>query len=219
MYENIDHKTVIGFGDEWSRFDQSEMPHDELQSLFDSYFSVFPWEDLPDDPVGFDLGCGSGRWAQKVLPKVKQLHCIDPSDAIDVARANLAAFPNAVFHRAPAHAIPVADASMDFGYSLGVLHHIPNTQKAMIDCVGKLKSGAPFLVYLYYRFDNRPAWFRALWKVSDVIRRVVSAMPHSIRYPISQIIAFAIYLPLSRTARFFEAVGCKVDGHWLLIVI
>jgi 2-polyprenyl-3-methyl-5-hydroxy-6-metoxy-1,4-benzoquinol methylase len=44
---------------------------------------------------------------------------------------------------------------MDFGYSLGVLHHIPDAQKALSDCVKKLKLGAPFLVYLYYSFDNR----------------------------------------------------------------
>ena len=24
-----------------------------------------------------------------------------------------------------------------------------------------LKAGAPLLVYLYYRFDNRPSWFRS----------------------------------------------------------
>jgi hypothetical protein len=34
-----------------------------------------------------------------------------------------------------------------------------------------LLSGAPFLLYLYYRFDNRPAWFRALYKVSNFDQR------------------------------------------------
>ncbi len=36
------------------------------------------------------MGCGSGRWARWVAPKVGRLHCIDPSIAIDVARKNLA---------------------------------------------------------------------------------------------------------------------------------
>ena len=32
------------------------------------------------------MGCGSGRWAQFVAPRVKKLFCIDPSEAINVAK-------------------------------------------------------------------------------------------------------------------------------------
>ena len=38
------------------------------------------------------MGCGSGRWAQFVAPRVKQLICIDPSEAINVAKKNLDKF-------------------------------------------------------------------------------------------------------------------------------
>ena len=41
-----------------------------------------------------DLGCGTGRWAKLVAPKVGKLHCIDPSSALDVARSNLSQFNN-----------------------------------------------------------------------------------------------------------------------------
>ena len=44
--KNQDKNTVEGFGDEWSRFDQSDLPEDEQQLLFDEYFSVFPWKDI-----------------------------------------------------------------------------------------------------------------------------------------------------------------------------
>jgi SAM-dependent methyltransferase len=122
---NIHHDTVEGFGDEWSRFDQSGLSATERAGIFAGYFSLFPWHELPEDAVGFDLGCGSGRWAQLVAPRVGRLHCIDPSVALDVARRNLAANPNCVFHLASVDAIPLDDGSMDFGYSLGVLHHVP----------------------------------------------------------------------------------------------
>ena len=56
---NLDAKTVEGFGDEWSRFDQTGMSDDDAKQLFESYFAVFPWGDLPKNAVGFDLGCGS----------------------------------------------------------------------------------------------------------------------------------------------------------------
>src|SRR5919206_315689 len=48
---NLDVATVEGFGDEWRRFDQSELPEDELRSTFEQYFAVFPWQDLPDGVV------------------------------------------------------------------------------------------------------------------------------------------------------------------------
>ena len=207
---NIDKQTVEGFGDEWERFDQQSLSKKELQEIFDSYFSIFPWDDLPSLPVGFDLGCGSGRWAKLVASRVKRLHCIDPSSAIDVAKRNLANHHNCEFHHADVDNIPLPDASMDFGYSLGVLHHIPDTQKAMVACVKKLKPGAPFLVYLYYAFENRPIWFRALWKLSNIIRRGVSSLPHGLRYFVSQIIAGIIYLPLARASFFLEKCGLNV---------
>ena len=207
---NIDAQTVAGFGDEWERFDQSSLPSAESAELFEGYFAVFPWDGLPASARGFDLGCGSGRWARHVASRVGHLHCIDPSAAIEVARRNLAEFDNVTFARADADAIPLADGSMDFGYSLGVLHHIPDTARAMRQCVEKLKLGAPFLVYLYYRFDNRPGWFRALWKASDLARRGVSRLPNGPRYMVSQVIAAGVYWPLSRAAGLGERLGLSV---------
>ena len=43
---NLDRKTIDGFGDEWSRFDQSEISEQERNLIFESYFSIFPWPDL-----------------------------------------------------------------------------------------------------------------------------------------------------------------------------
>ena len=207
MSVNLDHKVVEGFGDEWSRFDQSELSADELAEMFENYFNIFPWDKLPANAVGFDLGCGSGRWAKLVAPRVGKLHLIDPSEAIEVAKRNLASQSNCEFHRASVDSIPLADSSCDFGYSLGVLHHVPDTEAGLRACVAKLKPGAPFLLYLYYRFDNRPLWFRAIWKVSDWGRRLVSNVPHRGRYAISQVIAATVYFPLARTARIVERFG------------
>lgn len=207
---NADQMVVDGFGDEWTRFDQSELSSEELDRLFGSYFRIFPWEDLPQEASGFDLGCGSGRWAKLVAPRVGKLHLIDPSKAIDVAMANLAGIGNCEFHKAGVDEIPLPDASCDFGYSLGVLHHIPDTEAGIRKCVSKLKQGAPFLIYLYYRFDNRPIWFRAIWMISDQFRKIVSRLPNGLRYLASQVIAAFIYYPLAKTAKLLEKLGMRV---------
>jgi SAM-dependent methyltransferase len=212
MSKNIDEQVVSDFGKEWSQFDQSGVPLYELKKNFEEYFSLFPWDMLPQQAEGFDLGCGSGRWAFFVLPRVGKLHCIDPAkSAIEVAKGKLSEFGNCVFHVAGVDDIPLNDGSMDFGYSLGVLHHIPDTKKGIVSCVKKLKVKAPFLVYIYYAFDNRPAWFKIIWKVSDVLRRGISFLPHPVKYSLSQIIALFVYFPLSRLARICEYFGLNVS--------
>ena len=208
--KNIDEPTVKGFGDEWERFDQSTLSPQERLEMFNAYFAIFPWDKLSQDAVGFDLGCGSGRWAKLVAPRVGHLHCIDPSSALEIAKRNLAKNHNCEFHSASVDCIPIADGSMDFGYSLGVLHHVPDTQAAIAKCVSKLKSGAPFLVYLYYAFDNRPIWFRTLWRLSDILRYGISRLPYSLRYIVSQLIAGTVYFPLARLALLSEKVGFNV---------
>ena len=88
------------------------------------------------------------------------MYCIDPSAAIDVARENLEKkFQNLSFEKADISENSIPDNSLDFGYCLGVLHHIPDTQTALNDCVKKLKNGSPFLLYIYYKFDNQPFWY------------------------------------------------------------
>lgn len=213
MTTNIDNKVVAGFGDEWSRFDQTELTAEELDRMFDNYFNIFPWERLPSEAVGFDLGCGSGRWAKLVAPRVGKLYLFDPSeDALAVAKRNLSPSTNVEFALAGAGDIPLDNDSCDFGYSLGVLHHIPDTEAGLNECVRKLKKGAPFLLYLYYSFDNRPAWFRALWRISNVARGVICRLPHGLRYPVSQLLAGSVYWPLARTAFLLEKLGFNVES-------
>jgi ubiquinone/menaquinone biosynthesis C-methylase UbiE len=209
---NLDQSVVEGFGQEWSKFDHSATIPPELEVIFGDYFSLFPWESLPTGAVGFDLGCGSGRWARFVAPQVGHLHCIDPSAAaLQVARRNLSGFQNCEFHCASVDSIPLPDGSADFGYSLGVLHHVPDTQAGIQQCVRKLKPGAPFLIYLYYAFDNRPWWFRLLWRISDLLRLMVSKLPFRVKYLFCDVLALTVYWPLARLARTLEKLGMDVS--------
>lgn len=210
---NVEPKTVRDFGREWEEFSQESLSEEELRRQFDRYFSVFPWDALPESPVGFDMGCGSGRWARFVAPRVGELHCIDASErALEVARRNLEEHENCRFIHASVEDAPLPDIGMDFGYSLGVLHHVPDTLAGIRSCVAKLKPGAPFLAYLYYAFDNRPVWFRAIWRCSDLARRVISRFPFRMKLAVSFVIASFVYLPLARLSRFLEARGVDVDN-------
>lgn len=210
--KNLDPATVKSFGDEWSRFDQSAIEGAEADAIFDEYFAVFPWSALPNNASGFDMGCGSGRWARLMAPKVGHLHCIDPSSALEVAKRSLADRDNVSFHQASVDDGALPANSQDFGYSLGVLHHVPDTGAALRSCVIMLKPGAPFLLYLYYAFDNRPAAFRFAWRCSDYIRRGVRRMHPRLKHGVTDVIACVVYWPLAKLALLGEKLGMDVSN-------
>ena len=210
---NIDVNVVRDFGSEWSRFDQSSLSAADQAEMFKGYFQIFPWDILPPGSIGADIGCGSGRWASLVAPRVGHLHLVDPSgDALAVARQNLSNAANVSFHQASVDDLPFECGSIDFAYSLGVLHHVPDTAEAIRSISNVLKPGAPFLVYLYYEFEQRPRWFRAIWRAVDTLRGIVSRMPVHLKNFICEAIALLVYLPLSRTARLLERFGILPDS-------
>ena len=106
----------------------------------------------------------------------------------------------------------VAEESLDFGYSLGVLHHVSDTEGALRECVKKLKMRAPFLLYLYYALEIKSKTYRVIWRLSDFLRRAISKLPFWIRYPLTQIIAVFVYLPLAKLASLVERLGLNVSN-------
>jgi len=215
MSGNVDPVVARGFGREWSTFrqDTDHLSQQQCQEIFDDYFRIFPWHLLPPaGGVGIDVGCGTGRWSMLVATRVAHLHLLDVSDeALAVARQNLKTANNVSFHAASVADIPLPPQSLDFAYSLGVLHHVPDTKAAIAAIAAKLKSGAPFLVYLYYALDNRPAWYRALWRTSNLARLVISRLPHPLRFALSQAIATLVYWPLARGARLVLRFGVSAQ--------
>lgn len=208
---DIDRQVVEDFGKEWATFNQQSIADQDLQNAFNQYFHIFPFEKISLNSVGFDMGCGSGRWAKLIANKVKVLNCIDPSAvALEQAKRNLSDFSNCNFECAAALDTQLPEKSQDFGYCLGVLHHTSDTLAGLKNCANKLKTGAPFLLYLYYRFDNKPLWFRIIWLMSDFARQVISRLPFSLKLFTSQVIAALIYWPLARLALLLERIGLQV---------
>jgi ubiquinone/menaquinone biosynthesis C-methylase UbiE len=206
--KNLDAQITRGFGEEWSTFrqDETHLSREEREVIFEGY-RIFPWHMLPPGGgIGADIGRGTGWWSMTVAPRVVHLHLIDASaDALTVARENLSKSGNVSF--GSVGDIPLPARSLDFAFSLGVLHHVPDTQAAIAAIAEKLKPGSPFLVYLYYAFDNRPAWFHWLWALSNGARLIVSRLPHRARIIVSDAIAATVYWPLARLSALLNWFG------------
>jgi len=209
---DISQRVIDDFGNEWEKYDQSGLSEAELGEYFEAYFHIFPKERLTDSSVGADFGGGTGRWSKYVAPQVARLHFVEPSKAMAVARRKLASFANVVFHQTTIEECPIEDGSLDFAYSLGVLHHIPDTQNAMNLCTAKLKPGAPFLVYLYYVFEDKSRSFKLIWKISDLIRGFICRQSEKTKIRLTTTIAALVYFPLARTCKFLSALGLNTGS-------
>lgn len=210
---NRDERVVRGFGEEWSRFSQEALSETERNKIFKDYFGIFPWNNLAADAVGVDIGCGSGRWADVVASRVGRLVCVDASaDALAIARHNLAQKENVTLCQADVGSLPFADGELDFAYSLGVLHHVPDTGTAIAEVARTLKPGGLALIYLYYAFDNRAWWFRLLWRISDGLRQVISRLPKWLRFRVCDMLAVLVYWPLARGAALLQRRGFNLDA-------
>ncbi len=204
---NIDEITVQSFGEEWERF--NDFSSEELESIGNEYFDIVSDEHISAQSNVLDVGCGSGRWTKFISSKVKFVEAIDPSSAVIQAAKMNDKVNNVRVTQASVENIPFGDNSFDFVFSLGVLHHIPDTQSAMNACVRKLKPGGYFLVYLYYNLDNRGFLFRFLFQLANGLRSFISKMPAKLKAVVCDIIATLIYFPFAKFALAIKKTAPK----------
>jgi glycosyltransferase involved in cell wall biosynthesis/SAM-dependent methyltransferase len=216
LKENFDLKVVKDFGHEWGLF-QNEESRKDLKKIWGDYFNIFPWSVIPNNAIGADIGCGTGRWAIPIANRVQKLYLIDPSyHALEIAKKNMNRFDNVEFiNKGVDSAMPLIEP-LDFAYSLGVLHHIPNISSAFKAISANLKKGAPFLIYLYHSFDDSPAWYKTIWLLSDFIRKIISQLPYRVKIISTQLIALFIYFPISRLGYILSKLGFKTKNFPLI---
>lgn len=205
--ENIDKKVVSDFGNEWLKF--NNFSDKSIKAAAEEYFDILDETIVNKSTYVLDIGCGTGRWTKYLASKAGFIEAIDPSNAIFAADKLLSNVENVRLSKASIDTLPFPDQTFDFAMSVGVLHHIPNTQQALIDCVKKVKKGGYFYVYLYYNLDRRRFIFKTLFLFVDFVRNIISRLPSKFKRFICDIIAVIVYLPLIWLARFFNFLHLK----------
>lgn len=116
----------------------------------DSFLAETGWK--PEDIRGklvLDVGCGMGRFADVVVRWGGRVVGVDLSFAVDSAQANLGATGSFQAVQASVFDLPLREGSFDFIYSLGVLHHTPDTHRAFRALPPLLREGGQIAIWVY----------------------------------------------------------------------
>jgi SAM-dependent methyltransferase len=187
----LKERTGSSFAYEWTHFGE---PRPEWRQNFLGYMQPHSPEFFAGKRV-LDVGTGSGRHAREAAALGADVVAVDVGDAIDIARRNL---PGDVMTiQADLEELPFRPASFDFVMSIGVLHHLPDTSRALRRLVSLVKPGGHLHVYLYWQPPHTV--HRVLLRGVSAVRRITTRMPHPLlhllTYPISAVLFVLVVGP------------------------
>jgi len=213
--ENLDQGVIDSFGHEWATFDYGETETSAaLNAQFDAYCAPIDLSQFdPKNSIAGDFGAGSGRWAARLVPHFSLVYALEPSDgASSVLKNKFSDEAKIVVLQETVGANSIPLESLDLAMSLGVLHHIPDTSLAIKDVSLRIKPGGMFLCYLYYNLENKPAFYKLIFKGVNVVRKIISVLPQRIKQIVSSSIAAIIYWPLARFSKVLNKLGINTSN-------
>ena len=213
--ENLDQGVIDSFGHEWATYDYGETETSEaLDAQFMAYCAPIDLTQFnPKTSLAGDFGAGSGRWSSRLSPHFSLVYALEPSDgANSVLKNKFSNDPKIVVLQETVGSNSIPLASLDLAMSLGVLHHIPDTGLAIKDVSRRIKPGGVFLCYLYYSLENKPAYYKMIFKAVDGVRRVISVLPQRLKQLVTSLIAGVVYWPLARLSKVLNKFGINTSN-------
>jgi SAM-dependent methyltransferase len=134
-----------------------------------------------------DAGVGAGRFAEVVANHGGEVVGVDLSCAVDAAYQNIGRRPNVHLVQADIMAMPFREGTFDLAYSVGVLHHTPDPERAFGRVAAVVRQGGALAVYVYARYGPSH-------RFSDAIRLLTTRLPLPVLRAVAALAVPAYYL-------------------------
>lgn len=198
------------FGLQWKTFAKTQLDSANGTTISrDRFFRITTWtEGQLRGKVVADFGCGMGRFAEVALSMDPQeLILVDYSEAVRVAVENLH-HDERIDARQESilELTSIPDASIDYGYCIGVLQHTPDPARALGVICRKIKPGGQLAIWAYER-----SWKTYFYRSKHLMRIVAKRLPPSL--VLRMMPAWVgFWLPISC---FFRRIGLTGIGNLL----
>jgi len=139
--------------------------HDELIDKLTPYHeSIYEYKKAEGKCI-LEVGCGMGSHAARFAQYAKKFYAIDltpKGTKLTKLRFQIFKLFGEII-QADAENLPFKDNYFDFVYSNGVIHHTPNTSKAIEEIYRVLKPGGKIIVMIYHK-NSIFYWFDLMFK-------------------------------------------------------
>lgn len=139
-----------------------------------------------------DVGVGTGRFADIVEKAGGEIIGIDLSYAVDAAFKNIGFRENVHIIQANVFNLPLKEKSFDYIYSIGVLHHTPNCEKAFKQLPQFLKPKGKIAIWVYNAHNWPPGSIKET--VNSIWRKITTRLPKRFLYAICHIVVINYYV-------------------------
>ena len=151
---DLTQRTIDDFGAQWLAFRDNEGYYASNTLFQDICLDLLDPLELVGAKVA-DIGSGTGRIVRMLIQVgVRQVIAVEPSAAFEVLRDNLADLADRVdCIQVTGDQLP-SDQDLDFVFSIGVIHHIPDPLPVLIAARNALRPGGKLLIWVYGREGN-----------------------------------------------------------------
>ncbi len=196
-------RTIKDFGEQWLRYSDHEGYYGSPELFSDILSPFLKPEDLRDRRVA-EIGSGTGRIVNMLLESgVQHVVALEPSEGIEVLKKNAHNLEKVTLLKATGEQLP-AYGDLDYVFSIGVLHHIPDPEPVVKAAHRALRSGGQFLVWLYGKEGNE-LYLALLWPIRALTKR----LPHLLL----SILVWIIYFPTSLYAKLCRRLPLPLRGY------
>lgn len=183
---------VSSFGDEWNLFKNVKNTRPSMSKEEMNKYLDLNREDIENKHV-LEIGCGAGPYLDISAKEYKAKHIIgvDLSRAVDAAYENVGELNNVTIIQANLFHLPFKEESFDLIYSLGVLHHTPDTKEAFKAITRYVKKQGLVSIWLYGKY-----WERKIKNQNWIRKNITSKFSSKQLYIFSKISSYLYYLYL-----------------------
>jgi SAM-dependent methyltransferase len=141
------------FGMQWNFFRKTQLDSYSGHPITrERFWQATGWNaETLNDQWLLDVGCGAGRFAEVALQAGAKVVALDYSSAVDACYENLKDYPNLHVVQGDIYKLPFAPESFQFVYSLGVLQHTPDVEKAFFALPLMLRPGGHLCTDFYWK--------------------------------------------------------------------